>query len=160
MDLDRTVYSTAQPDTPGTLFETFADRVLRRVDEVIAGRNCAWQPNAHQVEFLRLIRSHQGKRRAVALTLIAERMQLSQRSVKELVQDLRMSFGVQVGASRDAGAGGYYVVETEAESDETCSVMWSQAMAMLRVYYQLRRGRQTLAEMTAQIGLELKEGTK
>jgi biotin operon repressor len=150
-------YSSSQLPPEGSLFETFADRVLRRVDDVIAGRNCAWPTKEPQRRLLMLLRSHQGKRRAVPLPVIAERMSLTPRAVKDLVQDLRMSFGVQLGASRDAEGGGYYLVETEAESDESCAQMRAQAITMLRVYHQMRRGRQTLAELLQQIELELKE---
>jgi biotin operon repressor len=158
LDLDRTIYSSAAPLPPeGSLFETFADKVLRRVDEVIEGRNCAWPTKEPQRRLLALLRGHQGKQRAVPLGLIGERMKLSPRAVKELVQDLRMSFGVQIGASRDADGGGYYLVATETESDESTAQLWSQAIAMLRVVAQMRRGRQQLAQMLSQIELELKE---
>jgi biotin operon repressor len=145
------------PAPEGSLFENFGHRVLRRVDDVIAGRNCAWPTKEPQRRFLTLLRPHQGKRRAVPLKVIGERMGFRERMVKELVQDLRVSFGVQIGASRDAEGGGYYLVATEAESEESTTQMWHQAVAMLRVVAQMRRGRQTIAEMTTQIELELKE---
>lgn len=149
---------TSQPLPPeGSLFETFADRVLRRVDDVIAGRNIPWPTKEPQRRLLQLLRSHQGKRRAVPLNAIAERMGMTVRAVKDLVQDLRLSFGVQIGASRDAEGGGYYIVETEDESDESCAQMRAQAITMLRVYHQMKRGRLTLTELLQQIELELKE---
>lgn len=153
-DHEERIYST-RPEPEGSLFETFADRVLRRAEDVIAGRNCAWPTKEPQRRLLGHLRSHQGKGRAVALTYIAATMGIPQRAVKELVQDLRVSFGVQIGASRDA-EGGLYLVATEAESDESSAQLFSQALSMLRTYYAMRRGRQTIAEMTQQIELELK----
>ena len=35
-------YAAAPLPPEGSLFETFADRVLRRVDEVMMGVNCTW----------------------------------------------------------------------------------------------------------------------
>lgn len=158
IDPEHVYSSQRQPLPEGGLFDTFADRVLRRVDEVMEGRNCAWPSKEPERRLLALLRGHQGKQRAVPLMLIAQRMGLQNRAVKELVQNLRVSFGVQIGASRDGEGGGYYIVATEAESDESTAQMWNQAVAMLRVVAQMRSGRQTLAEMTAQIALELKEG--
>jgi hypothetical protein len=102
-----------------------------------------------------MLRDHQGKRRAVPLRLVGERMHLAPRAVKELVQDLRMSFSVQIGASREADEGGYYLVANEAESDESCQPMLSQAITMLRVVAVMKHGRQSIAELTRQIELEL-----
>jgi hypothetical protein len=149
-------YSTP-PLPAGSLFETFADRVLRRADDVIAGRNCAWPPKVPQRRLLQGLREHQGKARIVPLANIAEALSMKPRSVKDLVQDLRVSFGVQIGASRDGEDGGYYLVATEAESDESTQQMWLQAISMLRTVATMRRGRQSIAEMTAQLALELKE---
>jgi hypothetical protein len=148
-------YSTQQHSTAGSLFETFADRVLLRVDDVIAGRNIPWPTKEPQRRLLQLLRDHQGKRRAVALNVIAQRMNLQPRAVKDLVQDLRMSFGVQLGASRDAEGGGYYLVATEEESDESTAQMFAQAITMLRVVAQMRRGGRSA--LLAQIEMELKE---
>jgi hypothetical protein len=148
-------YSTQQHSTAGSLFETFADRVLLRVDDVIAGRNIPWPTKEPQRRLLMLLRDHQGKRRAVALNAIAQRMNLQPRAVKDLVQDLRMSFGVQLGASRDAEGGGYYLVATEEESDESTAQMFAQAITMLRVVAQMRRGGRSA--LLAQIEMELKE---
>jgi mannose/cellobiose epimerase-like protein (N-acyl-D-glucosamine 2-epimerase family) len=73
------------------------------------------------------------------------------------VQDLRLSFGIQLGASRDGGGGGYYLVATEAESDESTAQMRAQAITMLRASHRMRHGRETLSELLQQIELELRE---
>lgn len=156
-DLDQTIYSGAQMEPEGSLFESFADKVLRRVDDVIAGRNCAWTASPAQHQLLMLLRPHQGKGRAVPLATLAERMNMSTRVIKDLVQDLRMSFAVQLGASREASGGGYYLVATEAESDESTAQMRSQAITMLRVSHLMRRDRETIAQLLNQIELQLKE---
>lgn len=156
-DLDQSVYTSAarRPEPEGSLFYSFGDAVLQRVDDVIAGRNCAWPSKEPHRRLLTLLRTHQGKRRAVPLGLIGERMSLAPRAVKELVQDLRLSFEVQIGASRDKDGGGYYLVETEDESEESILPLLSQAISELRVVRAMRRGRQSTAELTRQIELEL-----
>jgi biotin operon repressor len=148
-------YTSQQHSTAGSLFETFADRVLMRVDDVIAGRNIPWPTKEPQRRLLQLLRPHQGKGRAVPLMTIALRMGMTSRAVKDLVQDLRMSFGVQLGASRDAEGGGYYLVATEEESDESTAQMFAQAITMLRVVAQMRRGGR--GALLAQIEMELRE---
>jgi hypothetical protein len=156
VDQEHTIFSHTRPAPEGGLFDTFADRVLRRVDEVLAGRNCAWPTKEPHRRLLQLLRPHQGKGRSVALGLICDRMKLSPRAVKELVQDLRTNFNVQLGASRDGDGGGYYLCETEDESDESTLQIWSQAISMLRTYRNMRKDRETLAQMAAQIELELR----
>jgi hypothetical protein len=146
--------SAPQPEPVGSLFETFADKVLRRVDDVIAGRDCAWPTKEPQRRLLHLLRSHQGKQRAVPLTYIATRMSMTQRAVKDMVQDLRLLFGIQLGASRDSEGGGYYLIATEQESEESTAQMFAQAITMLRVVAQMRRGGR--AALLAQIEIELK----
>jgi hypothetical protein len=157
LNLDQTVYAAQPLPSEGSLFETFADRVLRRVDDVIAGRGCPWPPTEQQRTLLMLLRGHQGKRRAVPLESIRLRMDRSARGIKELVQELRTDFGIQLGASRDSEGGGYYLVATAEESDESTAQMRAQAITMLRASHRMRRGRETLTELLRQIELELKE---
>lgn len=154
-DLDQTVYSSPVRQLEGSLFDTFADGVLRRVDDVIAGRNVAWETKEPHRRLLELLRGHQGRRRSVPLAALCARMYMQPRAVKELVQDLRASFGVLICASRDAEGGGYFLAETEAEAEESIGLLYSQALAMLRVVSQMRHGRQTTAELIHQIELDV-----
>jgi biotin operon repressor len=124
---------------------------------VIAGRNCVWPPKEQQRQLLTLLRPHQGKRRAVPLDTVAERMKISRRAVRGLVQDLRTSFGVQLGASRDHDGGGYYLIATDEENRESCALMLSQAISELRVYRQMRQGSESIQQTMQQIELGLKE---
>ena len=133
-DFEQTMYRhTEAAPLEDDLFTTFADRVLRRVDEVIDGRFCQWPPQELDRRFLRLLRPHLGKDRAVPLGLFCEQLDLTPRALKNLVQILRLDFGVQIGASRESDAGGYYLISTEAESVESTDQLWKQAITMLRV---------------------------
>ena len=140
------------PGQPGPLFATFADRVLQRVDEVDANQNCKWPLSEDQRTLLRLLRPRVGRENAVALGLLCERMKLTPRSVKDLVQDLRLNFGIQIGASRDSNAGGYYLISSEAESIESTTQLLHQAITMLEVV-RVMRGHHDILELLGQVRL-------
>ena len=156
LDFERGIYNRRPAAAPaGGLFDTFADRVLRRADEVLLGEQCKWPPSSTQTLLLKHLRNHQGKGRALALGHLAERMRLAPRQIKELVQELRLNFGVQVGASRDSDGGGYYLIATHEESVESSEQMLAQATTMLRVVAALRGGRAHIDEMLTQLRLDL-----
>jgi hypothetical protein len=140
------------------LFTTFAERVMRRAEEVDANLHCKWPISEDQRTLLRLLKPRQGRDRAIALGDLCERMRVTPRIVKDLVQDLRLNFGVQIGASRDSQAGGYYLIATEAESVESTTQMLHQAITMLEVV-RVMRGHATVLEMLGQASLNLEEGS-
>jgi hypothetical protein len=139
---------------PENLFTTFADRVMDRVEEVLSNRECRWPPSHDQLMLLGMLKAHRGRDRAVPLSEVCGRLKLSPRIIKDLVQDLRLNFGVQIGASRDSAAGGYYLITTEAESIESTTQMLHQALTMLEVA-RVMRGHRTIAEMFGQLTLNL-----
>ena len=140
---------------PIDLFTTFADRVTDRVDEVLSNRDCKWPISEDQRDLLRLLKGYRGRDRAIALGYVCERLKLTPRIVKDLVQDLRVNFHVQICASRDANAGGYYLATCEAEILESISQMWHQAITMLRVCRAMRGPQHELAELLGQLRIDL-----
>ncbi|QHN04390.1 hypothetical protein FTO74_14235 [Granulicella sp. WH15] len=158
LDFERTLHQTARTvPVEDDLFTTFADKVLRRVDEVIESRRCKWTPRHGHIRLLQLLRSHQGKSRAVSLESLARTMNFTPRELKDIVQDLRLNFGVQLGASRDSEAGGYYLVATEEESIESTAQMLHQATSMLRVVAAMRGGREVIDNLLHQLRLDLSQ---
>lgn len=140
------------------LFTTFADRVTDRVEEVLSNRECKWPPSEDQRRLLGMLKARRGKDRAVPIGEVCERLRLTPRQVKDLVQDLRLNFRVQIGASRDADAGGYYLGTTREEMVESSHQMFQQAVTMLRVV-KVMRSEHDAEELLGQIRLELqKEG--
>ena len=137
------------------LFTTFADRASARAKDVIANIGCPWPPSELQRRVLGYMLYSQGKAKAMPLGLLGERLKQSPRQIKELVQELRLNFGVQICASRDGDAGGYYLAETAAEVEESIQLMWNQAITMLRVCRRMRGPEHELREMLGQIELEL-----
>ena len=155
LDFERSIYNHAEAAPPGGLFETFADKALRRLDDVLGGRDIPWPPTAHETAFLRLLRGHQGKARAVALRDFSKMMLANPRAIKELVQSLRYVFGIQIGASREGDGGGYYLCATYEESVESTEQMLRQAVSMLKVVNRMRGTRQTIDELLHQLRLDL-----
>lgn len=137
VDIERT-YQQKVPAAAGSLFETFADQVLRRVDDVLAGRDCLYQPTTLQRMFLHLIRSHQGQVRAVPRIQWEQHLHVPDRAVREAVQSLRQDFGVAIGTS---GLGGYYLIETRDEFDAAIHSLTLHAVTTLRVAKGMSGGR-------------------
>ena len=156
LDFERSIYShqaAAAPSTAGTLFETYGDRVVRRVAEVLNCERCPWPPTSFEMGLLFLLGSHIGRANSVPLNQLAELMHLDARKIKEMVQGLRLNFGVQIGALRTRD-GGYYLISSDEESLESHSYLVNQAVSMLRTARALRP-QQTIAELAGQLTLEL-----
>ncbi len=139
-----------------SLFTTFAERVLLRVDEVDANQNCKCPLSSDQRTLLRLLRPRQGRDKAISLGDLCDRMRVTPRAVKDLVQDLRLNFGIQIGASRDSNAGGYYLIANADEASESTNQMLHQALTMLKVVC-VMRGHRTVLEMLGQDNLNLNQ---
>ena len=156
VDFERSVYSHEAPAAaPGSLFETYADKVLRRVYDVLDGQHCPWPLPIQSAHFLRLLFGHQGKGRAISLGGLCERMKITPRRCKEIVQELRQDFGLQIGASREGDAGGYYLIATAAESVESTEAMYGQAISMLRTVHRMRGESHNVELLLTQISLDL-----
>ncbi len=156
-DFERELHRAMQKPPAGSLFETFADKALRRVDDVLAGRECKWSPDLQATTLLRDLRAHQGASRAVPLTTLAETLHLGVRTIKDLVRDLRLNFGVLICSSREGDAGGYWIAATDIEVEEAMRPLFNQAISELRVVHAMRRGSRTIDETLSQIRLELEK---
>lgn len=139
------------------MFETFADRAQERIEDVLSNRGCKWPASYDQKTFLGLFRAHQGRARVIALGEIGERLRMSPREVKDMVQDLRLNFYVPICASRDGDSGGYFLAATLAEIDDSNRPMFRQAITMLRVCKAMRGPDYTTAEVLGQLRLELEQ---
>jgi hypothetical protein len=139
---------------PDDLFTTFADRVMDRVEEVLTNRECKWPPSADQKMLLGILKAHRGVERAMPLGEICERMRVAPRVVKDLVQDLRLNFRVQIGASRDASGGGYFLGTNREEMVQASQQMLHQAVTMLRVV-KVMRAEHDSEDMLRQVRLAL-----
>jgi hypothetical protein len=135
-------------------FTPYATVVLRRVDQVLAGQDCPWALPDGERALLLVLQPHVGKHDPVTLPALKELLQTSERHVKAMVSTLRKDFRIQIGASREGGRGGYYLISNAAEAHESTQYLVSQATAMFRVV-RVMRGRQATAELLGQIGLEL-----
>ena len=139
------------------LFETFADRALERIDDVLANHGCKWPASYDQKTFLGILRAHQGRARVIALGEIGERLRMSPREVKDMVQDLRLNFYVPICASRDTDSGGYFLAASLAEIDDSNRPMLRQAITMLRVCKAMRGPDHDVREMLGQLQIELEK---
>ena len=155
LDFERELHRGMQAPPAGSLFETFAHRALRRVDDVIAGRECPFPPDAKLVQLLVLLRNHQGRGRSVPLFALMERTHDSARGVKQSVHDLRTHFGVLI--CSDRGGDGYWIAETADDVEETLKPYRAQALSELRLCLAMQRGTTSIDQMLTQLRLELTE---
>ncbi len=139
------------------LFETFADRARRRLEAVLCDEECPWPITPEQRRVLEYMSYHQGRERVMALGELAERLRVTPRTIKELVQDLRLNFRVAICASRDANAGGYFLAATYAEVEESIAPMLHQAVTMLRVCQAMRGSESSVHELLGQLCIALEK---
>ncbi len=139
------------------LFTTFSQRVLIRLEDVLANRECPWPIGEDERNLLNLLKAHRGRDRAIPLGYACERLKVTPRQIKELVQNLRLNYRVQICASRDGSTGGYFLATSAQEVAESTTQMWHQAVAMLRVVHALRGSEYEIAEMLGQLRIDLEK---
>lgn len=122
----------------GTLFETMEDRSLARLRQVLAGRHREWPVTARQVELLRRMEEHRGAARIVGREELCRALRCTRRELSADVQELRL-LGVLIGASRESGEGGYFLIVTEQELADTIRPYLHQALTELRIVRELDR---------------------
>ncbi|MDT3707451.1 MAG: hypothetical protein ROZ09_11535 [Thiobacillus sp.] len=85
-------------------------------------------------DLLSLLSRHVGRDNGVAVKALAAELDITDRQVRELVSDLRMSGHAVCGHPRD----GYYIAETPEEMEETCQFLRNRAMHSLQLESRLR----------------------
>ena len=155
-DFERQLHRHMQGAPAGSLFETFKDKAMRRVEEILHAGDSRWPLDGAQELFLNLIKKHQGRGRSVPLSEIAGRMHCTPRTVKDIVREMRLNFGVLICSSR--GDDGYWLAANEEEVRESMRPYFAQAMSELRVFHAMNRNVQSIDEMLSQIRLELTTG--
>jgi hypothetical protein len=155
-DFEHQIYRAAQ--APGPLFETFAQKAMRRVEDIIVSRDCQWPPERAHIDLLHLLRGHQGRGRAVALLALVERLHTNERAVKQVVADLRTHFGVLICSGR--GGEGYWIAATEEDVTDTLKPYRAQALTEIRTIVAMERGVRSIDQILNQFRLELQEGAR
>ena len=75
---------------------------------------------------LGILQGHRGKDRAITSRELAKRLNLSTREVREIVAQL-VGDGELIGASVAGVDGGFYLIESEADLEETRAILRSRA---------------------------------
>jgi predicted transcriptional regulator len=75
---------------------------------------------------LALLRQHRGRHNPITSRAIARHLHLATREVRQIIADL-VQEGELIGASVNGAAGGYYVIEDEADLEETRAILQSRA---------------------------------
>lgn len=85
-------------------------------------------------DLLTVLSRHTGRGNGIAVKALAVELDITERQVRELVSDLRMSGHAVCGHPRD----GYYIAETPEEMEETCQFLRNRAMHSLQLESRLR----------------------
>jgi hypothetical protein len=139
------------------LFSDFGDRVQRRLDQVLRNEQCKWPATHDERELLHALSGKRGPRFAVERSYLVSRLKLNDRAIRDMVHNLRLNFGVQIGASRVEG-GGYYLMNDEADALAASEQMIRQGVATIRAGIAMRGGRHDEVELLGQISLALNQG--
>lgn len=144
------------------LFTTFGERVRMRVNDVLDNRDCQWPASEDEKSLLGALLGTRGMHRAIPREVLAKRLRISDRALRDMVNNLRTNFGVQIGSSR-IHEGGYYLMDDEAECLAASQQMIGQGVAIIRAGIAMRGGKQGVVELLGQINLvletELREGS-
>lgn len=85
-------------------------------------------------DLLTVLARHQGRANGIAVKALAAELDVTERQVRELVSELRMSGHAICGHPRD----GYYIAATPEELDETCQFLRHRALTSLQLESRLR----------------------
>ena len=73
-----------------------------------------------------ILLQHRGKERAITSRELGMLLQLSTREVREIIAEM-VADGELIGASVDGVDGGYYLIESEADLEETRAILRARA---------------------------------
>jgi len=89
---------------------------------------------ATKADLVMLLEAHIGRDRGVTAKAITEALQTTERTVRELVTELRLEGIAVCGTPTD----GYFIAATAEELEETCAFLRSRAMHSLVLESKLR----------------------
>lgn len=151
MTVESEIERSFQHQAPaGSLFETFGEQVVRRVQDVLTGRDCLYPIGVRETLVLHVLLNHRGEDRAVARAVWVQRLGIQDRILRELVQSLRQDFGIAIGTAKD---GGYFLIATREEFDDTIRSLTLHAVTTLRVAKGMSGGHHD--ELLQQLRLQL-----
>lgn len=78
-----------------------------------------------------ILSGHKGRERAITSRELAKLMRLSTREVRQVIADL-VERGQLIGASVGGVDGGYYLIETDEELEETRAILRARATAIFQ----------------------------
>lgn len=85
-------------------------------------------------DLLTVLARHVGRDNGIQVKYLADELGITDREVRKLVSDLRMSGHAVCGHPRD----GYYIAETPEEMEETCQFLRNRALHSLQLESRLR----------------------
>jgi predicted DNA-binding transcriptional regulator YafY len=148
---------SARPADAGPLFAATAHEAVARVRTLSqAFLQLPKVANMPAERLRQVLKQHQGKGNAITSRQLAQRLGISTREVREIIAAL-VEDGALIGASVDGDSGGYYVITTPAELEETRAILRSRAQhifardAALRRTWQREHG-QELQPLLPQLG--------
>jgi hypothetical protein len=126
--------------TQSALFETrtpeqIAEERRGCLDEQVANLLLGKTPfciTEHQRRLLHILAKRYGRDRAISIGELKQRLEISERAIKDMVRSLVTDFFLPVGASRNGSDGGYYLVMTAEEARSTAQPYIDEALKLLK----------------------------
>ncbi|QNI34502.1 hypothetical protein H7849_11765 [Alloacidobacterium dinghuense] len=138
--------------TPEQLMQEREDLVDQQVLNLLCGRT-QFPVTEQQRHILELLRYRRGRSKAIKISEISSRLNLSARFVKDMVRSLVVDFKLQIGASRDGADGGYYLVMSDEEALDTARPYIEEGIAMFK-RAQVFVGTRAILELRGQLSIE------
>jgi hypothetical protein len=147
-----------------TLFELKTDEELRRdavaanerrIHEVLTGGG-PWQLTERQRKVLECLRGRQGRRFAMPISDLVEKLKTDPRTVKADVRELVVTFHLPIVASRDADDGGYFFAVTAEERISGTADYLKEAVKLIR-RAAIIRTETDMQTLLGQVALDLRE---
>lgn len=107
-----------------------------------------------EIAVLRAIRFHRGARNAITIAELRERIQLSEREIKQIVRTLRVDFRLPIGSSKNSVGGGYFVIVSIEDQEIATAGPLAQIRAEIEVLKVVTSPERT-RELLGQIQLEV-----
>lgn len=110
--------------------------------------------SADESAALRIIRFHRGVENAISIRTLRERLRKSDRDIKKIVRNLRVSFHLPIGSSKDSTDGGYFLILTPEDQRVFDASFLDQVRAQVQAH-RCAAGPQRTRELLGQLLLEV-----
>lgn len=90
--------------------------------------------DSEQASVLRAIRYHRGAKHAIPIHQLRALLKMSDRKIKDIVRNLRISFHLPIGSSKSGTEGGYFLILTPEDQKVFDRTVLDQVYAQIQAH--------------------------